>query len=104
MFSSTRSVRKASRRKYSTLRMRAPMAYAPLFRTARYKGAYGGRGSGKSHFFGRLLVQKCVNHSGTLAVCIREVQKTLAQSSKRLVESKISSLESLIESFMERLS
>jgi phage terminase large subunit len=33
-----------------------------------------------------------VNHSGTLAVCIREVQKTLAQSSKRLVESKISSL------------
>ena len=68
------------------------MAYAPLFRTARYKGAYGGRGSGKSHFFGRLLVQKCVNHSGTLAVCIREVQKTLAQSSKRLVESKISSL------------
>jgi phage terminase large subunit len=92
MFSSTRSVRKASRRKYSTLRMRAPMAYAPLFRTARYKGAYGGRGSGKSHFFGRLLVQKCVNHSGTLAVCIREVQKTLAQSSKRLVESKISSL------------
>ena len=92
MFSSTRSVRKASRRKYSTLRMRAPMAYVPLFRTARYKGAYGGRGSGKSHFFGRLLVQKCVNHSGTLAVCIREVQKTLAQSSKRLVESKISSL------------
>ena len=68
------------------------MAYVPLFRTARYKGAYGGRGSGKSHFFGRLLVQKCVNHSGTLAVCIREVQKTLAQSSKRLVESKISSL------------
>ena len=68
------------------------MAYVPLFRAARYKGAYGGRGSGKSHFFGRLLVQKCVNHSGTLAVCIREVQKTLAQSSKRLVESKISSL------------
>jgi phage terminase large subunit len=68
------------------------MAYAPLFRAARYKGAYGGRGSGKSHFFGRLLVQTCVNHSGTLAVCIREVQKTLAQSSKRLVESKISSL------------
>lgn len=68
------------------------MAYAPLFRTARYKGAYGGRGSGKSHFFGRLLVQKCVEHTGTLAVCIREVQKTLAQSSKRLVESKISSL------------
>ena len=29
---------------------------------------------------------------GTLAVCIREVQKTLAQSSKRLIESKIEDL------------
>src|SRR3984893_9201624 len=104
MCSSTLGVPKSSREKNSTLRMRAPMAYVPLFRAARYKGAYGGRGSGKSHFFGRLLVQKCVEHTGTLAVCIREVQKTLAQSSKRLVESKISSLESLIESFMERLS
>jgi phage terminase large subunit len=27
-----------------------------------------------------------------LAVCIREVQKTLAQSSKRLIESKIEQL------------
>jgi phage terminase large subunit len=30
-----------------------------------------------------------VEKRGTLAVCIREVQKTLAQSSKRLLESKI---------------
>ena len=29
---------------------------------------------------------------GTLAVCIREVQKSLIQSSKRLIESKIHSL------------
>ena len=59
---------------------------------ARYKGAYGGRGSGKSHFFGELLVEECQAERGTLAVCIREVQKTLAQSSKRLIESKIASL------------
>ncbi len=29
---------------------------------------------------------------GTLAVCIREIQKTLAQSSKRLIEDKIAAL------------
>ncbi|MGA6967684.1 MAG: phage terminase large subunit [Xanthobacteraceae bacterium] len=73
----------------STLRFPGSRAYAPLVFPARYKGAYGGRGSGKSHVFGRLLVETCVERRGTLAVCIREVQKTLAQSSKRLLESTI---------------
>ncbi|MGH6711350.1 MAG: phage terminase large subunit [Bradyrhizobium sp.] len=59
---------------------------------ARYKAAYGGRGSGKSHFFGELLVETCQAERGTLAVCIREAQRTLAQSSKRLIESKIAAL------------
>ena len=59
---------------------------------ARYKGAYGGRGSGKSHFFGEQLVEDCLYEKGMLAVCIREVQKSLAQSSKRLIEDKIRSL------------
>lgn len=63
--------------------------FLPLLSPARYKGAHGGRGSGKSHFFGELLVEDCLAEKGMLAVCIREVQKTLAQSSKRLVESKI---------------
>jgi phage terminase large subunit len=53
---------------------------------------HGGRGSGKSHFFGELLVETCQAEPGTLAVCIREAQRTLAQSSKRLIESKIASL------------
>jgi phage terminase large subunit len=35
------------------------------------------------------LVEECLAEKGTLAVCIREVQKTLAQSSKRLIEAKI---------------
>jgi hypothetical protein len=48
-----------------------------------------GRGSGKSHFFGELMVERCLVNAGTLAVCIREVQKSLLQSSKRLIESKI---------------
>jgi phage terminase large subunit len=66
--------------------------FEPLLAPARYKGVYGGRGSGKSHFFGELLVETCQAESGTLAVCIREAQRTLAQSSKRLIESKITSL------------
>jgi phage terminase large subunit len=76
----------------SILRIETPRVFAPLLEPARYKGAYGGRGSGKSHFFGELLVEECQAEKGTLAVCIREVQKTLAQSSKRLIEAKIQSL------------
>jgi len=66
--------------------------FEPLLAPSRYKGAYGGRGSGKSHFFGELLVENCQAERGTLAVCIREAQRTLTQSSKRLIESKIAGL------------
>lgn len=67
--------------------------FRPLLEPARYKGAHGGRGSGKSHFFGEMLVEDCLAERGMLAVCIREVQKTLAQSSKRLIETKIRDLD-----------
>jgi phage terminase large subunit len=76
----------------STLKIATAEVFEPLLQPARYKGAYGGRGSGKSHFFGELLVEICQAERGTLAVCIREAQRTLAQSSKRLIESKIASL------------
>src|SRR5215472_5064057 len=76
----------------ATLRIPTAPVFRPLLEPARYKGAYGGRGSGKSHFFGVLMVERCLVNPGTLAVCIREVQKSLLQSSKRLIESKIQSL------------
>ena len=76
----------------STLKIPTAKVFEPLLPSARYKGAFGGRGSGKSHFFGELLVETCQAERGTLAVCIREAQRTLAQSSKRLIESKITSL------------
>jgi phage terminase large subunit len=76
----------------SILRILTAKIFEPLLQPARYKGAYGGRGSGKSHFFGELLVETCQAERGTLAVCIREAQRTLAQSSKRLIESKIAAL------------
>ena len=76
----------------TTLRIPTAPVFKPLLQPARYLGAYGSRGSGKSHFFGELLVERCLMYPGTLAVCIREVQRTLAQSSKRLIEDKIQSL------------
>ena len=76
----------------STLKIPTAKVFEPLLAPARYKGAFGGRGSGKSHFFGELLVETCQAERGTLAVCIREAQRTLAQSSKRLIEGKIAAL------------
>ena len=64
----------------------------PLLKPARYKGVHGGRGSGKSHFFAELLVEICVLKPGTRAVCIREVQKSLKESAKRLIEDKIEAM------------
>src|SRR5438132_1416073 len=76
----------------SILKIPTARVFEPLLAPARYKGIYGGRGSGKSHFFGELLVETCQAERGTLAVCIREALRTLAQSSKRLIESKIAAL------------
>jgi len=59
---------------------------------SRYKGAYGGRGSGKSHFFAELLIEDHLAHKGMRSVCIREVQKSLKESSKRLLEDKLITL------------
>lgn len=63
--------------------------FAPLLKPARYKGAYGGRGSGKSHFFASALIEEHLAERGTRSVGIREVQKTLKESSKRLIEDKL---------------
>ena len=76
----------------SILKIETPRAYKPLLKPSRYKGAYGGRGSGKSHFFAESLIEDCLEEKGMLAVCIREVQKSLMQSSKRLLEAKIAQL------------
>jgi phage terminase large subunit len=76
----------------SILKIETPRVYLPLLEKARYKGAWGGRGSAKSHFFAGRMIEECIAERGMLGVCIREVQKTLAQSSKRLIESKIADL------------
>lgn len=76
----------------STLRIDTAPVFEPLLAPARYKGAWGGRGSGKSHFFAEKLIEDSLCEPGLLSVCIRQVQKSLEQSSKRLIESKLISM------------
>lgn len=74
------------------LQIQTPKVFRPLLEQKRYKAAYGGRGSGKSHFFAELGVERCLLREGSRGVCIREVQKTLQESAKRLIEDKIRGL------------
>jgi len=55
----------------------------------RYKGAWGGRGSGKSHELAGMAVEEMIADPDCSIVCIREVQKSLALSAKKLIELKI---------------
>jgi phage terminase large subunit len=64
---------------------------SPLARTRTLSREFWRSRGGKSHFFAELLVERCLQH-GTLAVCIREIQRTLSQSSKRFIKSKITAL------------
>ncbi len=72
-----------------TLRLEIARRYLPLLQPARFKGAYGGRGSGKSHTFAQLLVARAVAQPGLRWACGREVQKDLKESVKLLIEDKI---------------
>lgn len=73
----------------SILDIKTARVFAPLLDTSRYKGAFGGRGSGKSHFFAERAVELCVARPRTRIVCVREVQKSLKESVKLLIEDKI---------------
>lgn len=72
-----------------TLQIETPRWALPLLEPARYKAAYGGRGAGKSHFFAELAVENMVANPEWSIACLREIQKSLKFSAKRLIESKI---------------
>lgn len=69
-----------------------PRWAVPLLEPARYKGAKGGRGSGKSHFFAEAVVEAMVCDPDLRVVCIREIQRSLKFSAKSLIERKIQDL------------
>ena len=81
----------------SKLQIRTPEAFEPLLHPARYKGAWGGRGSGKSHFFAELAIEQALRWPGDHGegyrfACIREVQKSLKESAKLLIEDKLAKM------------
>ncbi|MGE3873236.1 MAG: phage terminase large subunit, partial [Parvibaculaceae bacterium] len=72
----------------SILSVEVPRAFEPLLASRRYKGAHGGRGGAKSHFFAEQLVLHC--YAGVRrAVCIREVQNSIRESVRQLIIDKI---------------
>jgi len=72
----------------SSLRIETPAVFEPLLEPARYKGAHGGRGSAKSHFFAGLWLEESVSQKLDF-VMLRETLKSLEFSVKKLLESKI---------------
>lgn len=88
----TRSPSPASTSSSSRRLLEVPKVFAPLWQRKRYKGAHGGRGSGKSHAFAEMLVTRAATAKGFRAACVREVQKSLKNSVKLLVEDKIKAL------------
>ncbi len=71
--------------------VRLPTAFEGLFRPHRYKAFYGGRGSAKSHSIAAALVLIGAQEPKRI-LCAREIQKSIADSVKRLLEDKIKAL------------
>jgi phage terminase large subunit len=77
-----------------TLDFETAEVFEPLLGPARDKAAHGGRGSGKSHFFADLMVEDALRFPGEAGeglrgICGREIQKSLKDSAKFLIESKL---------------
>ena len=72
----------------NTLAIDTAPVFEPLLQPARYKAAYGGRGSAKSNFFAELWLEENVQAKYDF-VCLRETLKSLEFSVKKLFESKI---------------
>lgn len=75
--------------------VKLPEAFAPLFAEkaddglpVRYRAFYGGRGSGKSHSFATALILKAAQQQLRVG-CYREIQKSIRDSVKRLLDDKI---------------
>lgn len=65
--------------------------FLQLFKPARHKAFFGGRGSAKSHSIATVLVIIAA-HSCKRIVCARQFQNSLRDSSKELIEQKIKAL------------
>lgn len=72
----------------SSSEVQLPSAFRDLFTPSRYKAFYGGRGGAKSHSFATALL--LTGAARPLRVlCAREIQKSIKDSVKRLLDDKI---------------
>ena len=65
-----------------------PSKFEPLFTPSRYKASWSGRGAGKSHSFAEALVIRGAQKPLQI-LCCREIQKSIRDSVKRLIDDKI---------------
>ena len=72
-----------------SLKIETPKWFLPFLKPARYKGAYGGRSTSKSHTFAEATIEAHILDPNRRTICAREVQKSLNQSVKALLELKI---------------
>lgn len=65
-----------------------PDSLVPLLEPKQFKVLYGGRGSTKSHTVAQMFVMLSMQAKHRI-LCVREIQKSIAQSSKRVIEDYI---------------
>lgn len=75
----------------SVQKVELPVAFQDLFRPARYKILYGGRGGGKSHAAARALVLRA-RQEKTRVLCTREIQRSIRESVHKLLADEIERL------------
>lgn len=68
--------------------LQIPVKLLPIFEPRRFKVMHGGRGGGKSHTVAQALIVLAMQ-SKHRVLCVREVQKSLDESSKRVIEDYI---------------
>ena len=72
-------------------KIQMPEAFAGLFESHRYKVFYGGRGGGKSRAFATALILEGLKRP-IRCLCAREVQNSIRDSVKRLLDDEIDRL------------
>jgi phage terminase large subunit-like protein len=74
-----------------TVELQIPVKLLPILQPRRYKVMHGGRGGGKSHTVAQVLLMFAMQRRLRI-LCIREVQKSIQTSSKKVLEDYIGRL------------
>lgn len=76
------------------LMLMTPRVFLPLLADGkRWLGAYGGRGSGKSHFFAEWMVERALTVPRHRGLCVREHQASIRYSSYQLIADKLEKMD-----------